>query len=200
MPALKQALVGGQHDFPKGLFFAGSGPCRTREIVERSMKGWIGNASSVVHLDFHTGLGRWGTYKLLAGSPLDHKERDRLTRWFGPGSFEEGDPRGVAYSARGNFCRWSAQQHFAPSYVAAFAECGTYGPLRVIAGLRTENQAHHWERPDDAKTVRAGARLRELFCPASPAWRARAHADGLDLIARAVQGLSEESRYNTGPP
>ena len=42
-PALKQALATGQYDFPKGLFFGGRGPSRTRKLLQQHMKSWIGN-------------------------------------------------------------------------------------------------------------------------------------------------------------
>jgi hypothetical protein len=83
---------------------------------------------------------------------------------------------------------------FAPDYSFAFVEFGTYGDLAVLAGLRAENQAHHWGRPGDPETVRARARLREVFCPESPAWRSRAVVAGLDIVERSVGGLIEEAR------
>ena len=192
-PSLKQALVTGQYDFPKGLFFGGRGPSRTQKMLQQHMKSWIGNARTVAHLDFHTGLGAWGTYKLLIDRPLNSKQRERLTRWFGSGTLEEGNPQGVAYQPRGSFGQWCVAQNYAPEYMFAFAEFGTYGNLAVIAGLRAENQAHHWGRPGELKTVQAKERLRELFCPRSGAWRSRALANGIDLVERAAEGLVRDA-------
>ena len=50
-------------------------------------------------------------------------------------------------------------------------EKGAYSSIRVIGGLRAENQAYHWGKPTDASTRRAKQRLMELFCPASTVWR-----------------------------
>jgi hypothetical protein len=188
--SLKQALAMGQHDFPTGLFFGGRGPSQTRTLIERHMRSWIGRAETVVHLDIHTGLGAWGTHKLLIDYPLSPAQRDRLTRWFGASAFPERNPERVAYRARGSFGPWCVSRGFAPDYTFAFVEFGTYRDLTVLAGLRAENQAHHCGQPDDSETTRAKARLRELFCPASPAWRARAVAAGLDVVERAMNGLA----------
>ncbi len=79
---------------------------------------------------------------------------------------------------------------FAPDYLFACAEFGTYGPVRVLAGLRTENQAHHWGTPGSAATLRAKSRLRELFCPTDHRWRTQVLQRSGDFIARALQGLS----------
>ena len=190
-PALKQALVTGQYDFPKGLFFGGHGPSPTLQALQSRMGAWIGRAGQVVHLDFHTGLGVWATYKLITDTPLGDAQRQRLTRWFGAGSFEEHDPRGVAYRARGSFGQWCVARRFAPDYLFLFAEFGTYGNLSVLAGLRAENQAHHWGRPDDAATIRAKRRLRDLFYPSSTEWRSRTLAAGVALVEGAARGLHD---------
>jgi hypothetical protein len=192
--ALTDALVTGQYEFPKGLFFGGRQPSQTHMILERCMKSWIGRAAAVVHLDVHTGLGSWGTYKLLVDYPVAADQRERLTRWFGHASFVESDPSWPAYQARGSFGPWCVSRGFAPDYTFAFLEFGTYRDLAIVSGLRAENQAHFWAAgPHDAATIRAKARLRELFCPASPGWRARCLQNARDVMGQAVEAL----RYNT---
>ena len=187
--ALQQALVGGQHDFPRGLFFGGSKPSRTHAILRQHLGSWVGQAEHVVHLDLHTGLGASGIGKLLVDYPLDAGQHAQLNRWFGAEVIEEVSEHGDGYRARGSFGPWCVAQQCAPDYLFAFAEFGTYGPLAVLAGLRRENQAHHWGRPDQPGTIQAKVRLRELFCPASPTWRSRGLANGLVLVDRAIAGL-----------
>jgi hypothetical protein len=191
LPALKQALVIGQYDFPKGIFFGGHRPCGTHRALRQLLRSWIGPAASVVHLDFHTGLGRWGTYKLLLDAPTTVEQRSRLDRWFGPDTHEEDDPNGVAYLPRGSFGPWCVAQNLAPDYLYAVAEFGTYGSVAMMSGIRAENQAHHWGRPNGSRERRARARLSELFCPASEHWRRRALAQGLELVQRAASGLAD---------
>ncbi|HKB05716.1 MAG TPA: M14 family metallopeptidase, partial [Gemmataceae bacterium] len=199
LPALKQALVGGQYDFPKGLFFGGHGPSRVQAVLAEQTRGWVGPAGAVVHLDFHTGLGPWGTYKLLLDTPMNPAHRGRLDRWFGRGTWEEDDPRGLSYLPRGGYGPWCMAQDFAPDYLFAVAEFGTYGGITMLTGLRAENQAHHWGRPDDPGTVRAKARLRELFVPASPAWRAKVLTQGLELVEQALGAAAAAPVLARGP-
>src|SRR5258708_7867475 len=117
VPALRQALAGGQYDYPKGIFFGGHGPTATHLALRERLRGWIGPAADVVHLDFHTGLGRWAEYKLLLDAPVTGLQRDRLDRWFGPGTHEEDDPRKMSYLPRGGFGPWCVAQGFAPDYL-----------------------------------------------------------------------------------
>src|SRR5262249_47705569 len=87
--ALKQTVATGQYQFPQGIFFGGSKPSRTKRILEERLGAWLGSASRVIHFDFHTGLGRWGTCKLLVDHALTDTQRARLTACFGAGAFEE---------------------------------------------------------------------------------------------------------------
>jgi hypothetical protein len=168
-------------------------------IVQQHLKSWIGRARTVTHVDFHTGLGAWGTCKLLIDHSLNAMQRERLTRWFGAEAWEEIDPQKVAYQPRGSLGRWCVAQEYASNYNFAFAEFGTYSNISVMAGLRAENQAHHWGRPEDSGTARAKERLRELFCPASRAWRSQVVAKSMDLVDRAVSGLAEDARQSGEP-
>ena len=191
LPALKQALVIGQYEYPKGIFFGGQGPCRTHMALRERLPEWIGRAARAVHLDFHTGLGRFGSYKLLLDNPLVDGWSARLDRWFGAGTYEEDNPNGVAYLPRGSFGPWCVAQKLAEDYLYLVAEFGTFGSVPMMAGVRAENQAHHWGRPDGALERQARARLKELFCPSDPAWRQRVLNQGLELVQRAAAGLAE---------
>lgn len=190
MPALRQAVAEGQYEFPRGLFFGGTGPSRTHQLLGENLGRWLKGSRDVVHLDLHTGLGPNGACKLMIDYPLSERKRARLADWIGTDSFGTLDPGSFDYDVRGGLGRWSVSRNFAPDYLFAFAEFGTYGPIQVLAGLRAENQAQHWGTPAAASTVRAKHRLKELFCPSSEAWRLQALDRGFDLVARAVRGLA----------
>jgi hypothetical protein len=195
MPALRQAIAGGQFEFPRGLFYGGSGPSRTQQLLEENMPRWLQGSKCVVHLDFHTGLGRRGTCKLLLDYPINQIQRDWLTDSFGKDSFEACDSTGISYDARGGFGRWCVSRGLAPNYLFACAEFGTYGPVQVLSGLRAENQAHHWGALNAESTIRAKQRLVELFCPASNIWRSQVVELGRELVGRAEKGLMQMATF-----
>ena len=150
---------------------------------------WLQDSRSVVHLDFHTGLGARATCKLLIDYALTERQRSRLAEWFGDSSFETSDSSGIPYNARGGFGRWCVAHAFAPDYVFAYAEFGTCRPVQVLSGLRAENQAHQWGAPDSPETGRAKERLKELFCPADEQWRARVLERSREIVRRTLQEL-----------
>lgn len=192
MPALRQAIAGGQYDYPQGLFFGGHHHEWSVELVQTHLPRWVGANRPVVHLDFHTGLGEMATHRLLIDYDLTSRQRDQLTRWFGAGSFEASDSRDIAYDSRGGFGQWAVASHASSDYLFLCAEFGTYSPLRVLSGLREENQAFHHCPAGSALLQRARERLQELFCPASPEWRRDVTVDAVQLVHQAAVGLAED--------
>ena len=60
MPALQQAVSGGQYTHPTGVFFGGTGPVWSRRTQTDLLTGWLASATKVAIIDNHTGLGPWG--------------------------------------------------------------------------------------------------------------------------------------------
>jgi len=189
VPALRQAIAEGQYDYPRGLFFGGAEPSQMHRLLDQHFPRWLQGSRSVVHLDFHSGLGTRGTYKLLIDYPLSDRQRSRLAAWFGSDSFRTAESSRIAYTAKGGFGRWCVSRRFAPDYLFAYAEFGTYSPMQMLAGLRAENQAHHWDAPDSPVTLRTKGRLKELFCPAEAEWRAQVLERSLAIVQRTLQEL-----------
>lgn len=185
LPAMKRIIMTGQYDYPRGVFFGGSGPSRSNAILCDHFDRWLSGAREVIHLDFHCGLGPWATYKLLVDYALTGGQRQKLAERFGPESIEECHEDGTAYVAHGDFGRWCMHQNVKRDYLFACAEFGTYGPITMLAGIRAENQAHQWGRADDPATHRAKRRLKQLFCPVEASWRTTVVSEGLHLIDRA---------------
>ncbi len=194
MPALKQSIASGQYDYPQGLFYGGDSPSRTNEILSMHFDRWLAGSRRVVHIDLHTGLGAWATCKLLIDYPLSKSHRQRLSRWFGPDTFECTHTPVVAYRTRGSFGQWCAARNRSRDYLYAAAEFGTCNPLRVLAGLRAENQAHHWGLADSASSERAKQQLVALFCPRAESWRIQVLEQGMRLVHNAIDALLEPSQ------
>jgi predicted deacylase len=188
--AVTQAIAEGQYAFPRGLFFGGTGESEIARLLGAELPRCLGDASRVFHLDFHTGLGPWATYKLLADFRLTDEER-RLTLAMGHDSLviePEETPSGY-YRSRGGLGGWCRARFADRRYLLLVAEFGTYGPLKILSALRHENQAHHFCQTGDLDFKRAKARLCEVFCPASPAWRDACLGRGMGLIQSAVRAI-----------
>ena len=184
--SLKAALARGQYEYPFGLFFGGHGPAPARRIIETNLARWVGEAGTVMHIDFHTGLGRRGRYSLLFEPGQEPVHLARLEAAFGPGRVEANDSRGTAYPTRGDLGIWCRAELRDRAYQYLCAEFGTYPALRVLAALRAENQAHHWLPPGHPGRERAKQDLREAFVPADPNWRSASVAQALAVLDQAL--------------
>lgn len=190
MQALKNAVAGGQYDYPQGLFYGGKAPCASTQIVREHCDAWIGESPHVLHIDLHTGLGTAELPTLLLNEGPDSEHYAWYAQTFGADHIEQlAHPHGTAYRARGVFGQWM-QHHFAArNYRFVGAEFGTYDVVRVLAALRAENRAHHHCLSSEAAYVQAKQELRECFCPASPVWRERVLDTTLNIVARGTQAL-----------
>lgn len=186
MPALKDTLPVGQFDFPDGLFFGGQGPSALQALLDRHLPRWIGKAEQVLHVDFHTGQGKWGTYALVANHPPDDPRLEHLRRVFGD-SIESWEPDATLYTIRGGLGAWCAERFPDAVYDELTAEFGTYHSIRVVEALRAENMAHQHCDPGDPAIERAKAHLKEVFAPADSRWREHVVEQAVDVVQKAIE-------------
>jgi hypothetical protein len=198
MNEVKQAVAGGQYDYPLGLFFGGKGPSPTRNLLEEHLQRWAGRAERILHIDFHTGLGLWADYKLLLIGAMEERKA-RLAQFFGADKLESTvndvaitNREMTGYQTRGDLITWCSKEVFGDRhYDGLAAEFGTYPPISVLAALRAENQAHHWGEAHSPSTTRAKSRLKEMFVPEDPAWRSSTVTQGSKIVQRAIEFVSK---------
>ena len=187
MAALKQCIAEGQYEYPRGIFYGGAGPSQAMEVIRKNCQQWIGTTKKVLHIDFHSGLGSFGKYKLLLAENAGAGQGHWYQSVFGRDSVEAWDD--AAYQATGTLGHW-LQHHFAGrDYRYVMAEFGTYGPIRVLSAIRAENRAHHFGSSQSQGYQDAKRELMECFCPADVFWRRQAVTSGLGILRQAVSGL-----------
>ena len=148
----------------------------------------------MVHLDFHSGLGAFGAYKLLLNLSPNSPDYSWYVKAFGAdcieamtGDDEEEDA--TAYQASGLFDEWM-QDHFkSRDYRVACAEFGTYGVVRVLGAIRAENRAHHYGSEESASYKSSKRELLECFCPQDASWREKVVNSGLKIIEQSTVAL-----------
>jgi hypothetical protein len=190
LAAIKNSVAGGQYEFPRGLFFGGHHQCQSTRIVCENCDRWVAGAKRVVHIDFHTGLGRFGTYKLLLTRNSGAENLDWYKETFGETLVEPFDTEaGTAYKTSGLFGEWMQDQFGSADYRFAVAEFGTHPITRVFGSLRAENRAHHYGEKGNSLYQSAKAEILECFCPSRTAWRTQTIASSLEIIDQATSAL-----------
>lgn len=186
--SLRQSIACGQYEYPRGLFFGGNAPCRSTQIIWDNCDHWVGDATKVVHLDFHSGLGRFGAYKLLL-SQAGPESIDWYVDTFGSEFVETLDTGNTAYRVSGLFGEW-IQNHFsARDYRFVYVEYGTYGGMRMLSALRSENRAFHYGEEESELFKSAKAELLECFCPSDAGWRNKVIQSGLAIVDQASHAV-----------
>ncbi len=188
--ALKDAVAGGQYDVAHGLFYGGERPSKSKNILNDQLEEWIGPSKRVLQLDFHTGLGPWGSYKLLLDRPANHPRTQELAAAFGAENLQAWDKDGVSYTIKGGMGAWCQQRFADRNYDVLVAEFGTYAALKVLKALRLENCGHHSVDPSEAWVWDAKQKLKETFAPANGAWRHNVVAQGMQLVDAGLSSLS----------
>jgi predicted deacylase len=182
-----QAVAEGQYDFPQGLFFGGQAASKTQQILQEYLPQWIGDSQNILHLDFHTGLGKWGTYKLLMDTVVTPAELQQLQTYFGAESILAVDGGKKKYQVRGNIGQWTRQLLQLRNYNYFCAEFGTYSFAKVLMLLRQENYVHNWLTATDPVYLRTKEQMKEIFCPKSDQWRSMVITKSMKIVAQAEQ-------------
>ena len=182
---LATAVASGQYDHPDAVFFGGQEPEAATRLVQARYLDWTRSAATVVHLDIHSGLGNWGSGKLIV-APDQVAHLDWFRAAFHPMRVVlAGD--GAPYAARGTMAAWLVRHlGIARRYRAAVVEFGTYSPMRVLAALRSEQVAHRFQYATSARSVELRRNLTECFCPEDTSWRRAAVQLGLDAVDQAL--------------
>ena len=161
------------------------------KIVQDNFARWIARATDVLHIDLHSGLGKYGEYKLLIDDVPGSPAVEWYRRVFGEKSVEATvDVAGTAYKTSGDMGAWLANKFAHINYRFVTAEFGVYSIFRVLAALRAENRAYHFGRPGDRSYQRAKAELLECFCPHDTTWRETVVRRALQIVDQGSGAIS----------
>jgi hypothetical protein len=97
MSALKQAVAGGQYEYPKGLFFGGKNLQQELSLYRSFLHRNFESANRVFAVDVHTGLGKYAEDTLLVEADGLNAMKERLGDRVRPLNPD----RGPAYRVRG---------------------------------------------------------------------------------------------------
>lgn len=186
--ALADAVAVGQYEHPRGLFFGGSQPTASHCLLRDHVDRWLGDADEIVHIDLHSGLGKFSQYKILVPPTLT--PATWAEQVFGADQvLVLGQGKG-AYRARGALTEWMTRALPNRSLKSVVAEFGTYSSIRVLNALRRENRAFYYAERGSAAYRSAKQELVECFCPASERWRQRVLESGLQIICQAANAVA----------
>ncbi len=179
--AMKNAIVSGQYEFERGLFFGGkrmeAGPRAVTQLLLARLSG----RERVVHVDWHSALGKYGDRTLLLEGAVDETAAARVRRVMGEGVRTWDATDKSAYTIRGGMTAFLQAKLPGVRYDGLTCEFGTQPNLQVLAALRAENRLHHWGTPTPEHPAKAA--MRAAFAPREARWEEAVLAHARDVHA-----------------
>lgn len=184
--ALAQAIAAGQYEFPQGLFYGGVE--REPSLVlftELLSAPRFADARRVLHLDLHTGLGRYGEYQLLLDHAPTAPEFIRLAHRFGAHHVKSDHPHHTThYRAQGILPTLTRLVFPRARVDAATVEFGTLSPIALLRRLRAENRLFHHGASRLNQATRIRRALLTALAPGDPQWRTTVIAGGRQIFSQ----------------
>jgi hypothetical protein len=186
MPALKVAVLRGQYEYPKGLFFGGKRLEQTGERYQAFLSSRLASAGRVVAFDVHTAIGDYAKDLLMVQPDVYPTLRQMFGDRVVPPDAEKTD----SYPTTGSMDTMFARAMPKAQVFAVTQEFGTYSPIKVLHALREENRWHFY----GAGTIEHPTKetMKETFCPQDEAWRKAVLKLGAELLKQGLAQLQHD--------
>ncbi|MBA2674641.1 M14 family metallopeptidase [Ramlibacter sp.] len=193
--AYQAAVTGGQHEFPEGLFYGGSGPTWSNKAIREVLRAHGRRAARISWIDLHTGLGPAGLGERIYSGKNDAVSVARARKWWDGGgktpvtSMFDGSSSAAVLTGLMGWCIYEECPQ--AQYTGIAMEYGTVPVLDTMQALRAEHWLNvHPEAPaEQARQIKQG--LMDAFYVDTDAWRAQILAQARESMFQAVNGLAE---------
>jgi hypothetical protein len=189
MKALRDAVLRGQYEFEKGIYYGGNKSEPQKGIIDTIINGAPRDYRAVLALELHTGYGKRNTMHLFPNPEKDKRIKGAMEEVFKGYQVDWGD-QGDFYQTTGDLMGY-LEKTIAPKmfFVPMVFEFGTMdsqttmGSIRSIHAVILENQGFQfgYDSDDDRKEIKD--RFRKAYYPSSPEWRS-------EVIRQVKEGFS----------
>ncbi|MBI4764293.1 MAG: DUF2817 domain-containing protein [Deltaproteobacteria bacterium] len=177
MRALRDAVLRGQYEFEKGIYYGGNKSEPQKEIIDTILNGAPRDYRAVLALELHTGYGQRNTMHLFPNPQKDQRIKGAMEEVFKGYKVDWGD-QGDFYQTTGDLMGY-LEKTIAPKmfFVPMVFEFGTMdsqttmGSIRSIHAVILENQGIQFGYDSDEARKEIKDRFREAYYPSSPEWR-----------------------------
>ncbi len=190
MPALQQAISGGQYDHPDGLFYGGRNPTWSHVTLRRVLRDHGSRCTRLGWIDFHTGLGPSGVGERIFACRDDAAALARARAWWGDavtslydGSSSSAPLQGLLWSSAYEECAQA-------EYTGIALEYGTVPLLEMLGALRGDQWLENHPESPAARRAEIKRQTRDAFYVDTPEWKARVLEQARDAVRGAVRGLT----------
>ena len=189
--ALEKAITSGQYTNPKGLFYGGRFETWSNRTIQKVVHRYLSNKKGVVVIDFHTGLGDFGSAEIILNEPVVSAEYRRAIAIWGTERVKTTET-GEASSIHLTRTLKLAFPKMLPNteVTAVSLEYGTFSPMQVFKALRLENWLYHYGEENHPKAQKIKAELLRVFYPNSNEWKLQVWQQGNEIVDQALLSIN----------
>jgi len=192
MGTLRQAVIQGQYQHEKGIYFGGKALEPSIKAVTPLIQQTARQYDGVFNIDLHTGYGANGTLHLFPNPQKDEKKKATVESIFKGYHIDWGDGDDF-YTITGDFATYAGQIIPEKYYLTMTFEFGTLdtqttmGSLRALHNVMIENQGTQYGYKSKKVEERVKSRYLEGYYPSSKAWRSKVIRDARQILLQAVK-------------
>ena len=189
--ALQAAISSGQYSHAQGVFYGGRGETWSNRTLAELLRGHAGRVKRVAFIDLHTGLGPYGVGEIMNNHAAGEPAFARVNEWFGSEatSIEAGSSSSAPVSGDTTL---GVQRGLPQAEITAITlEYGTVPVKDVLDAVRADNwlHAHGDLLARQARDIKA--QIRAAFYPVADDWKGMVFERSVDVLRRAVGGLTQ---------
>jgi hypothetical protein len=192
--AMQAAVSRGQHEFPNGLFYGGTGPTWSNLTIRTVLRQHAPRAKDLAWIDLHTGLGPSGLGERIFACNDDAAALARARAWWGGNGATPVTSiyDGSSSSALLTGLMWMAAYQECPQaqYTGIAMEYGTVPWADVTFALRAEQWLHNHPEALPAQAQQIKQQMLDAFYTDTDAWKGQIISQARQSMFQAVDGLS----------
>jgi hypothetical protein len=187
----QEAVSGGQHDHPEGIFFGGLNPTWSHQTLRHVLRDHGSRCARLGWIDLHTGLGPSGHgERIFACREDDAAALARARAWWGPEVTALHEGNSSATQLRGLMFHVAYDECPQAQYTGIALEYGTLPVMEVMDALRAEQWLENHPEAPESQQREIKQRMLDAFYVDDDAWRGRILDQGREAAFQAVSGLS----------
>jgi hypothetical protein len=187
--ALRKAVSEGQYSDPKGLFYGGQKEIWSNKTMRTIIKRYLSNAERVVFMDFHTGLGPYGSAEIILHENEHSPAYKRAVEWWGPLTKTTASGKSVSVHLQATLKGAVLKMLPGKEVTAVSLEFGTFSALKVFWALRQENWLHNYGLKEYPGRVKIKTELLRMFYPDDERWKLKVWKQGKEAVDKALAHL-----------
>ena len=192
--ALQQAVSAGQSDRADGLFFAGTKPAWSSDLLRDVLRRHAGSRRRFNWIDIHTGLGPLGHAEKIFAGPDDPAALARTRACFGADVTSIYDGSSTSAQLSGMLFNAVAETCGDVEYAGVALEYGTLPFEQVLGALRARQWLANHPEADAASRERTLRMTRDAFYVDTPAWKAMVFAQARVAALQALATMRGAGR------